>query len=76
MLHLSLAGNILLAVGGTPKLYDPHIIPRYPMLMPGRVPDLVLNLRKLTKENLQTFIDVSILLLILFVYIADIAKFP
>ena len=58
MLHLSLAGNILRAVGGTPLLYDPLIIPQYPMLMPGRVPDLELNLRALTKENLQTFIDV------------------
>lgn len=58
MLHLSLAGNTLRAVGGTPKLYDPNIIPSYPMLMPGRIPDLVLHLRKMTKENLQTFIDV------------------
>jgi hypothetical protein len=58
MLHLSLAGNVLRAVGGTPKLYDPLIIPSYPMLMPGRVPDLELNLRALTKQNLQTFVDV------------------
>jgi hypothetical protein len=58
MLHLSLAGNVLRAVGGSPKLYDPNIIPSYPMLMPGRIPDLELQLRKMTKENLQTFIDV------------------
>jgi hypothetical protein len=58
MLHLSLAGNVLRAVGGTPKLYDPNIIPSYPMLMPGRIPDLELHLRKMTKDNLQTFIDV------------------
>ena len=58
MLHLSLAGNVLRAVGGKPKLYDPDIIPIYPMLMPGRIPDLELRLRKMTKENLQTFIDV------------------
>jgi len=59
MLHLSLAGNVLRAVGGTPKLYDPNIIPSYPMLMPGRIPDLELHLRKMTKNNLQTFIDVE-----------------
>jgi len=58
MLHLSLAGNVLQAVGGKPKLYDPDIIPIYPMLMPGRIPDLELQLRKMTKENIQTFIDV------------------
>lgn len=59
MLHLSLAGNILRAVGGTPKLYDPHIIPTYPMLLPGRIPDLELHLRTMTKDHLQTYIDVG-----------------
>ena len=61
MLHLSLAGNVLRAVGGTPKLYDPNYMPYYPMLMPGRVPKLWLQLRKANKANLQTFIDVSAL---------------
>jgi len=59
MLHLSLAGNVLRAVGGRPKLYDVKYIPSYPMLMPGRVPKLWLQLRKANKANLQTFIDVS-----------------
>jgi hypothetical protein len=60
MLHLSLAGNILRAVGGNPKLYDVHYIPCYPMLMPGRVPKLWLELRRANKRNLQTFVDVRI----------------
>jgi hypothetical protein len=60
MLHLSLAGNVLRAVGGNPKLYDVNYIPSYPMLMPGRVPKLWLQLRKANKANLQTFIDVRI----------------
>jgi hypothetical protein len=59
MLHLSLAGNILLAVGGKPRLYDPLVVPSYPMLMPGRVPDLLLQLRSMTKENLETFVQAS-----------------
>ena len=58
MLHLSLAGNILRAVGGTPKLYNLDIVPHYPMMMPGRDPPLEMNLREMTKENLSTFIDV------------------
>lgn len=58
MLHLALAGNTLLAVGGTPKLYDPKIIPAYPTPMLGRVPELILHLRQMTKENLNTFIQV------------------
>jgi hypothetical protein len=60
MLHLCLAGNALLAVGGTPKLYDPDIIPKYPGPMRGRKPELTLQLREMTKENLQTFIDVRL----------------
>ena len=60
MLHLSLAGNILRAVGGKPQLYDVDYIPCYPMLMPGRVPKLWLELRRANKRNLQTFIDVRI----------------
>jgi hypothetical protein len=60
MLHLSLAGNTLLAVGGTPKLYDPEIISAYPTPMLGRTPELILSLRKMTKENLQTYIDLEL----------------
>ena len=66
MLHLSLAGNILRAVGGQPKLYDVNYIPYYPMLMPGRVPKLWLELRRANKRNLQTFLDVCV-----FLYLED-----
>lgn len=59
MLHLSLAGNTLLAVGGKPKLYDSAVIPVYPGPMLGRVPQLIFHLRPMTKDNIQTFIDVS-----------------
>ena len=62
MLHLSLAGNIIRAVGGQPKLYDVNYIPYYPMLMPGRVPKLWLELRRANKRNLQTFLDVCVFL--------------
>jgi len=59
MLHLSLAGNILRAVGGQPKLYKRKIVPSYPMDMLGRIPPLPLHLREMTKPNLQTFLDVE-----------------
>jgi hypothetical protein len=58
MLHLSLAGNVLKAIGGTPKLYSRDLVPDYPMQMPGRTPKLEMQLRAATKINLQTFIDV------------------
>lgn len=66
MLHLALAGNTLLAVGGTPILYDPKIIPAYPTPMLGRVPELTLHLRQMTKENLNTFIQVCVQIMLFY----------
>ena len=57
MLHLSLAGNVLRAIGGRPKLYDVNVIPYYPMNMPYRN-WLKLCLREGTKDNLDTFVKV------------------
>lgn len=58
MLHLCLAGNILLAVGGHPKLYDKAVIPRYPQKLQHRKVDLGLDLAPATIENIDTFIEV------------------
>lgn len=62
MLHLSLAGNILKAVGGNPLLYHWDIIPKYPGYMLHRAEPLKLQLREMTKPNLDTFIAVSFLI--------------
>lgn len=56
MLHLSLAGNILLSIGGKPKLQD--IVPKYPSSMLGHFPKLELNLRRLNAKQLETFLAV------------------
>jgi Ferritin-like len=37
MTHLALAANILSALGGTPVLDDPGVLPRYPCQLPGTV---------------------------------------
>jgi hypothetical protein len=37
MAHLALAANILSALGGTPVLDDPALLPRYPCQLPGTV---------------------------------------
>lgn len=58
MLHISLAGNVLKAIGGTPKLYERSLIPAFPVKMPARYPPLTLHLREMTRDNLQTFLDV------------------
>lgn len=34
MLHMTLAANVLLAVGGKPRLDDPDLIPKYPAALP------------------------------------------
>jgi hypothetical protein len=39
MLHLTLAANILSAVGGRPVLDSPNMLPRYPGPLPGTVDD-------------------------------------
>jgi hypothetical protein len=39
MLHLTLAANILSAVGGRPVLDSPGVLPRYPGPLPGTVED-------------------------------------
>jgi hypothetical protein len=45
MLHLTLAANLLNAVGGRPVLDSPRLLPRYPGPLPGTVDDgLVLGL--------------------------------
>jgi len=61
MLHLALSGNILTAIGGSPKLYDPgnpSLIPQYPnkLFYQDKVD---LSLRAATKPNTDTFVQVE-----------------
>lgn len=49
MLHLALATNLLLALGGEPDFGD-GLIPRYPSLLSHHVPDLTLELRRCTPD--------------------------
>jgi len=61
MLHLALSGNILTAIGGSPKLYDtgnPSLIPQFPSKL--FYEDAVdLSLRAATKPNIETFVLVE-----------------
>ncbi|KAF8716106.1 hypothetical protein AX14_012424 [Amanita brunnescens Koide BX004] len=59
MLHLTLAGNLLTALGGTPKLYDPIVkFPPYPLplFLPQfeQNPRLALGLEAACRQHLQT----------------------
>lgn len=54
MLHMSLACNLLNAVGGSPQINKPRFVPNYPGPLPGGVsPDLIVHLRKCSKEQIR-----------------------
>ena len=57
MLHLTLACNVLNAVGGSPKLSYPNFIPRYPLTLgfDGRAP-IQVGLNPLSLETLEAFL--------------------
>jgi len=57
MLHFALAGNILCAIGGTPKVYGEKYTPQYPIQIFND--NVQLDLRATTKENLETFVKLE-----------------
>ena len=59
MLHLSLAGNLLSALGGSVELYDPRVVPQYPgRMLYAKIP---LILEALKTESLGRFMEVCVL---------------
>ncbi|QIO54609.1 hypothetical protein HA461_25820 (plasmid) [Rhizobium leguminosarum bv. trifolii] len=60
MTHFGLACNLLVAIGGTPLLSDPSVIPTYPGPLPGGVrPGLIVSLRKLDKAQAKIFMEIE-----------------
>ncbi|XP_035665589.1 uncharacterized protein LOC118408838 [Branchiostoma floridae] len=54
MHHMSLAANILNAIGGFPVLNDLSRAPRYPGPLPaGCLPDLTVSLQKMSKDHIE-----------------------
>jgi hypothetical protein len=58
MLHLSLTGNLLSALGGSMDLYDYDAIPRYPGHI--LVQKINMNLDRANKENIECFLEVRV----------------
>lgn len=50
MLHLTIAGNLLLALGGKPRLADPGFVPTYPTVLPMNIGDLTVGLAPYSRE--------------------------
>jgi hypothetical protein len=62
MLHLTIACNLLNAVGGAPKLTDPAFIPTYPGPLPHHSPDppLVIHLQRCSIDLINdTFLEIE-----------------
>jgi hypothetical protein len=54
MLHMALACNILISIGGSPSIGQPGFIPLYPGALPGGVrPDLVVGLKRASIEQIR-----------------------
>jgi hypothetical protein len=61
MYHFALAGNMLSAIGGMPKIANPGFLPNYPThKLPGDIyQDLAVDLQPLSKEQLEVFIQIE-----------------
>lgn len=60
MLHMTLACNVLNAIGGAPDIDKPDFIPVYPGHLPGGVQGgLTVHLRPFSMLQLQTFLDIE-----------------
>lgn len=54
MLHMVLVANVMNAIGGTPQLNNPKLLPRYPVaLLGGRGPRV--HLRRFTPDQVKSF---------------------
>lgn len=59
MLHLTLAANILNAVGGNPDLTDPGFVPEYPAYLPDGETDFQVPLQPFSPEAIKTFLQIE-----------------
>ena len=59
MLHLTLAANVMNAVGGTPDLTGVHFVPRYPAPLPDGENDFIVDLQPFSAEAVETFLKIE-----------------
>ncbi|NKC10734.1 MAG: hypothetical protein GKR94_00565 [Gammaproteobacteria bacterium] len=60
MLHMTLASNVLNALGGSPVIDKPDFIPTYPGPLPGCVQSgLTVHLAPFSMEQLETFLQIE-----------------
>lgn len=60
MLHMTLASNVMNALGGSPSIDQPHFIPDYPGPLPGGVQsELTVHLEPFSMKQLETFLTIE-----------------
>lgn len=59
MLHLTLAANILNAVGGEPDLSGPGFVPLYPAYLPDGETDFQVDLQPFSKAAIECFLKIE-----------------
>lgn len=59
MLHFTLAGNILNAVGGEMAINDHKYVPEYPTILPDSAGKFLVHLSKFDKSAIKTFLRIE-----------------
>jgi len=59
MLHLSLAANVMNAVGGTPDLTAPDFVPDYPACLPDGEDDFAVDIQSFSAAAVDTFLMIE-----------------
>ncbi|MEU0886119.1 ferritin-like protein [Lentzea sp. NPDC005914] len=59
MLHLTLAANVLNAIGGKPDLTRPGFVPSYPAYLPDGEDDFTVDLRPFSPEAVEAFCKIE-----------------
>ena len=59
MLHLTMAANLLNAVGGSPKLDTPSLLPRFPTYLPHSNRAFEVPLMKFSREAVEVFLKIE-----------------
>lgn len=59
MLHLTLAANVLNAVGGSPDLTGPGFVPPYPTRLPDGETDFEVGLQRFSREAIEAFMTIE-----------------
>src|SRR4051812_4826972 len=59
MLHMTLAANVLNAVGGQPMLDRPEFVPRYPAYLPHSADAFLVPLAPFAPATIETFMKIE-----------------